>query len=151
MLPHWGDKSVISDINLSCFLTWYAKAPPSDAIATDALWIVDHRAADPYGLRPRALRPSVVNNASGHVWPARTILCQDRECPRCTTGRGGYNFRWIRPASSGGWTPRYAHAPGLDPQSARRRCYDAWWPYGTRGMLESIGLSVMPVLQSTDL
>jgi hypothetical protein len=88
-LPRWiARRDVDSQAMLGAFTHWYGKASPVDRDQTRMLYLVEH-SMDPlhgfHGIESRF--------GDGHVIPS--VPCSEPGCVRCTTGRGGYKFRWF--------------------------------------------------------
>ena len=140
-LPHWGGADVISDLNLQCFMGWFARAPAAEARAVSELFTTQHYSAPTWlSCLAQRVEPEVSNKEDPSVvWRNVSQPCRDRECPRCLQGRGGWAFRWVSPASSGGWTPTLAIASNHPPEGNNKwaytkRCAGATWPVGTKHM-----------------
>ena len=63
----------------------------------------------------------------GERIPMPVRQCTQPNCDRCTTGRGGYQFRWV----DARWTPRAAMDLTLNPEQVRR-AMGRPWPMGMR-------------------
>ena len=81
--PRWiGDTTLDSQAMLAAFLEWAGAAPVEEmTIAVRHLWIVEHY--------PRDTAPVTIRGIQMQTRP-----CQASPCTRCSTGKGGYQFRW---------------------------------------------------------
>ena len=90
---------IISPINLSAFLRWAMAAEEADIDrAMQTVYLLDHRMDGDslHGTVP--MFPVIIQRESlNRTWVKNHRPCIDPRCPRCTTGRGGYQFRWVGP------------------------------------------------------
>ena len=88
-LPRWIARlDVDSQAMLGAFTHWYGKASPVDRDETRWLYLVEHSMDPLHGFLGIESRFE-----DGHVIPS--VPCSEPGCVRCTTGRGGYKFRWF--------------------------------------------------------
>ena len=128
-LPRW--EKCWSSYNLTSFLTWFGSyATQQEQIDAMELYTVEHRRVVPawllaYGVVPQDLPLQVTFKGAKVNFPQRR--CSEPECERCTTGRGGYQFRWVDPR----WTPSAALDLSLTPQQVQDEMCKLW----PRGLL----------------
>jgi hypothetical protein len=103
------EPTVLSDCNMTNFTEMAQRVDPLRALT----WIrhchvMEHQMdttslAALIGGPVHHMTPQV-RLADGNLIPLVVTECHDRECERCTTGRGGYRFQWRGP-----WTCEVAH------------------------------------------
>jgi len=146
----WTTRPVLSDVNLSAFLAW--TRTQADAFLTELiprLFSVEHTSAPipPWlaamtgSAYPVAVPVGIVLKDTGEVVnlprlncamirrdpETRDLLGISENCPRCESGKGGYQFKWV----CASWTPLAAFpAAGETPTAARIRCNTMEWPIG---------------------
>ena len=128
-LPRW--QKCWSSYNLSSFLTWircYATEDEKQSVLQ--LYILEHRRAPTpewltaKGVEPQKVPLQVTVHGKAIVLPKK--LCSEVNCWRCTSGTGGYQFRWVDPR----WTPRAALNLKLTPDGVKDEMYTKPWPHG---------------------
>ena len=129
-LPRW--EMCWSSSNLSSFLTWfhhYASAEEQEGVSN--LYMVMHsRTAGPVVAGCQVVATAVNPHLS---WPDGTEReipqkkCTEVDCKRCTTGLGGYMFRWVDTR----WTPTAAMDLSLSKEQLGNEM-SAPWPHGMR-------------------
>ena len=107
------------------------------------LYTVEHRRAVPAWLLARGVVPQDVPLQVTLMgvkvnFPQR--CCSEPHCERCTSGRGGYQFRWVDRR----WTPSAALDLTLTPQEVEREMRKSW----PRGLLP-IPKDCMPLLSAS--
>ena len=128
-LPRW--EMCWSAFNLTSFLTWFGSyATEEEQIDAMQLYTVEHRRVVPswlltHGVVPQEVPLQVTLMGATVYFPQRR--CSEPECERCTTGRGGYQFRWVDRR----WTPSAALDLSLTPQQVQVEMYKPW----PRGLL----------------
>ncbi len=88
---------VVSPLNHNCFSKWAGTAEENELEEVmQVIYTVEHRMGEDLGMFPT--EPIVVTRPDlGRSWPMRMKLCQEENCLRCETGRGGWGFRWVGP------------------------------------------------------
>ena len=128
-LPIWRD--CWSSYNLQSFQVWFEHyATQEEQESALQLYVVDHRAqTSPWlasrGIVPRSIPVSLSMRGSRVSLPHR--LCDQPQCARCLSGRGGYQFRWV----DSRWTPHAALDLTLTPQQVLQ-AMDRPWSIGMR-------------------
>ena len=128
-LPRWD--MCWSAFNLTSFLTWFGSyATEEEQIDAMQLYTVEHRRAVPawlsaYGVVPQDVPLQVTHMGVKVNFPRR--CCMEPNCERCSTGRGGYQFRWVDRR----WTPSAALDLSLTPQQVQVEMCKRW----PRGLL----------------
>ena len=111
-----------STSNVMSFLCWfeYYASDEEQAVVGDAVYVVDHEWA--FGQTPNTF---VLRYRDGMSAFMRHRPCNERPCPRCEAGRGGWHFRW----TDARWTPRVSLALSINPMQHHRLAGLAW-PWG---------------------
>ena len=128
-MPRW--EKCWSSYNLTSFLTWFGSyATEEEKLDAMELYTVEHRRAVPAWLLARGVVPQDVPLQVTHMgvkvnFPRR--CCMEPNCERCSTGRGGYQFRWVDRR----WTPSAALDLSLTSQQVQVEMYKPW----PRGLL----------------
>ena len=93
-----GDEYVISPLNLTMFLKWAETASEDDIDdAISVIYTTEHTVPAWQQGVPQS-PPVLIQRADlGLWWAVNQVTCTEPQCRRCTTGRGGWNFRWIGP------------------------------------------------------
>jgi hypothetical protein len=122
--------SVLSPVNLQCFLEWAAGASTTELVEVlEVVCLVNHRPHN-YNVVPTRLGPN-------GCFAIREVLCQDVGCPRCTSGWGGWNFKF----QDKRWTPSFAVSPpATDANNSRFLCYELPFPLGAIGLVRNQGV-----------
>ena len=112
---------VHSPLNYGAFMKWCRTATEEELDAvTKKVHMVEHRSDfGPFG-QP-VLYPVIVKRADlGRQWTLPPAKCQENNCLRCTSGRGGWQFRWIGP-----WTcPNTVGDENTDPRDIVARALE---------------------------
>ncbi len=123
-LPRW--QLCWSESNLTSFLYWFKHLASEDEQA-DALFLpmLIHYGGPFAGI---AEHVPVTLEFRGVVHEMREEMCRERDCERCSMGRGGWQFRWTDPR----WTPQASLHLTLDPLSQMEESSKPW-PLGCHG------------------
>ena len=112
------DQWVVTPLNLSAFMTWAATAEFDEMLQVfGTVYIVNHRMNTAiFGDIPHG--PIVIPRSDFRCeFVVNEVDCEDDECIRCNTGRGGYQFRWVGP-----WTCEcMIGSPDMDAQQVMQR------------------------------
>ena len=99
--PRW--ETCWSSYNLSSFLVWWSHyATAEEQEEAYQLRLVVHRSGPPpqflvaRGIVPQHVPIGLIFK-DGRRQEMLTQACTDSGCARCTSGRGGYMFRWCDP------------------------------------------------------
>ena len=128
-MPRW--EKCWSSYNLTSFLTWFGSyATEEEQLDAMQLYTVEHRRTVPAWLSARGVVPQdlplqVTLMGVKVNFPQR--CCSEPHCERCTSGRGGYQFRWVDRR----WTPSAALDLSLTPQQVQVEMRKPW----PRGLL----------------
>ena len=109
---------VHSPLNFSLFMKWCSTAQEEELDAVlNTVHMVEHR-SDVCFFGTPVLHPVVINRADlGRKWILPPAKCEANNCLRCTSGRGGWQFRWIGP-----WTcPNTVGDENTNPREIVRR------------------------------
>ncbi len=117
---------VRSDANLICFRAYIASAPPQVAWALRELPITEHLTEWLYLVPQQPLTVALLR-ADGRRSRCimRTRVCSAVPCARCSSGSGGWHFRWLGP-----WTPTAAMLG-----CHHSELYEHSWPVGASGVI----------------
>ena len=97
-LPRWvSSRLVDSEAMLSAFMKYQMECTTEEKMAVAELYAIDHAMQETIVVNGKVLRPQRMEG------PVPRIPCVDRNCERCSTGRGGYKFRWY----SEKWSQHY--------------------------------------------
>ena len=92
----WYEPTVLSDCNLSGFLSWTRKAHKGQVLAAlDRVCIVQHRSLLP--------PPPVTIQIGDMSYDIPQAECVSPLCERCFSLRGGYQFRFVSPLWTEMW------------------------------------------------
>ena len=89
---------VHSPLNLSAFLKWCRTATEEELEAVMInVYMVEHRFPEElFGIQGPP--PIIINRPDiPRQWIMQQANCQENNCIRCISGRGGWQFRWIGP------------------------------------------------------
>ena len=96
-LPRWGSEFVLSPDNLNAFQDWFLTQAPDVQLAHSELFVIEH-ANTLLLVFVRKLPPVIQWDQEGPlITQMKTRDCVIHDCHRCTSGIGGYVFRWIGP------------------------------------------------------
>ena len=107
-LPRWIDHpSVDSQAMLSAFLAYRHRSTEETREQVKYLYMIVHEHESTFVKDNEVIQPQEIS-------PLPTRPCEARECERCRTKQGGYQFRWyhrrwkddyMRLKRDGAWTP----------------------------------------------
>ena len=107
-LPRWIDHpSVDSQAMLSAFLAYTHRSTEEAREQVKYLYMIVHEHESTFVKDNEVIQPQEIS-------PLPTRPCEARECERCRTKQGGYQFRWyhrrwkddyMRLKRGGAWTP----------------------------------------------
>ena len=96
-LPRWGSEFVLTPENLCAFQDWFLMQEPEVQLAHSELYVIEH-ANCPLPSFVRKIPPVIQWEQEGPIiTQMKTRDCVIHDCRRCTSGVGGYVFRWIGP------------------------------------------------------
>ena len=107
-LPRWIDHPrVDSQAMLSAFLDYRNRLSGESRKQLEHIYMIVHTQESTFVTGNKVIQPQEIS-------PLPTRPCKERECERCRTRRGGYQFKWfharwenvyIRLSREGAWTP----------------------------------------------
>ena len=112
---------VHSPLNLNAFSKWCRTATEEELEdVMNTVVMVEHRTPpELFGIPGPP--PIIINRPDlGKQWPLFQVTCNESNCLRCTSGRGGWQFRWIGP-----WTcPNTVGDENTDPRDIVARALE---------------------------
>ena len=89
---------VLSPWNLNGFLKWAGRADEGELDEVfQVVYMVEHRYHDVL-FGTAAPGPEIINRPDlGWTYTIRQVQCEESNCQRCDSSRGGWQFRWIGP------------------------------------------------------
>ena len=127
------EEYVLTPQNLCMFERWAAEADLEEIVeALQQIYIVDHRSPAWVEAIPS---PDVIIDREdlGHRFVVHKMNCNDPQCQRCQTRRGGYQFRWVGPWTCPCIVGDETTTP-MDLQRAHQNCRNCH-PNGPRMMI----------------
>ena len=102
---------VMIPVNLNAFISWCATATEEELDkAFDKIYITVHRIEETT-LEDLPLEPVRIERSDlDRIFTIPQRPCRSFPCRRCSTGRGGYQFRWVGP-----WTCLHSLGDGVQP------------------------------------
>ena len=89
---------VFTPMNLNAFMKWAAEAREEEIDeAMQVIYTVEHRESDEDSPRPPMPPVIIIREDLGIHWMVPKVWCQEPNCLRCHSGRGGWQFRWVGP------------------------------------------------------
>ena len=103
------EHEVITPVNLSAFINWATTATEEELDkAFDKIYITVHRIEETT-LEDLPLEPVRIERSDlDRIFTIPQRPCRSWSCRRCSTGRGGYQFRWVGP-----WTCLHSLGDGV--------------------------------------
>ena len=100
---------VMIPVNLNAFISWCATATEEELDkAFDKIYITEHRIEETT-LEDLPLEPVRISDLD-RIFTIPKRPCRSFPCRRYSTGRGGYQFRWVGP-----WTCLHSLGDGVQP------------------------------------
>ena len=102
---------VMTPVNLNAFIRWCATATEEELDkAFDKIYMTLHRREETT-LEDLPLEPVRIERSDlARIFTIPQRPCRSFPCRRCSTGRGGYQFRWVGP-----WTCLHSLGDGVQP------------------------------------
>ena len=102
---------VMTPVNLNAFIRWCATATEEELDkAFDNIYITEHRIEETT-LEDLPLEPVLIERSDlDRIFTIPQRPCRSWSCRKCSTGRGGYQFRWVGP-----WTCLHSLGDGVQP------------------------------------
>ena len=89
---------VYAPMNLNGFLKWAGTASEEElSEVMQVIYMVEHRMGDEDSSQPPVPQVSFYREDLRTQWFMRHMWCQEPNCLRCHSGRGGWQFRWVGP------------------------------------------------------